>query len=374
MNKAIGLYLHVPFCQRKCLYCDFYSVTELEKREAYVRKLVEVIKESGKTLGRPLCDTVYFGGGTPSLLSTEQLYGILDAVNSSFSLKDPQITLEANPGTTDLNKLREMKALGINRISLGIQSACDCELKTLGRVHDSKQALDCARAVYKAGFEKLSVDLMYALPNQTLDSVKKSLSALLELDPGHVSSYCLTLSENVPLSKLDLIYPEDSIQQQMYLYICEALEKSGLMRYEISNFAKKGEESLHNLKYWNRENVLGLGPGAYSLLEGKRFSFDSDLDRFINEPPCDLICDLETLSPEDDAEEYIMLSLRTVKGFLWNEYTAIASEERVAHLKSILAKKLESWRKGGLVKTCSDGFSLTHKGAFVSNYIISDLI
>jgi len=374
MNKPIGLYLHVPFCIKKCLYCDFYSVSELEKRADYVKALARLIKESGKRLGRPLCDTVYFGGGTPSLLSTDELYTLLDAVDSSFDLKAQQITLEANPKTTDLQRLKEMRALGINRISLGIQSACDGELKTLGRLHNAEEALSCARDVYEAGFERLSVDLMYALPDQDMASVKQSLERILSLDPGHVSTYCLTLSDSSPLAKKALSYPDDCIQQQMYLYICERLEKAGINLYEISNFAKDGEESLHNLKYWSRDDVLGLGPGAYSLLQGRRFAFESNLNKFLNSTSEDMICDLELITKEDAANEYIMLSLRTVKGFQEKEFEALASRDRLRELHRVLDKKLGLWINEGLAVKTPCGFTLTNKGAFVSNYIISDLI
>ncbi len=374
MNK-IGVYLHLPFCRRRCLYCDFYSTDRLQQRTAYTDALCRHLRQVKERYPNLRADTLYLGGGTPSLLAVSDLKRLIVTVDECFPLtKDAEITLEANPATLQEETLPQLKALGINRISLGMQSANDGELKAIGRLHSAEDALRTAALVKKAGIPRMSLDLMYALPHQTPQSFRKSISLAVESGADHVSAYCLTLSDAVPLAHTDFPQADEEEQLQMYLDACSLLEKAGLFRYEISNFARPGCESKHNLKYWLRHPTLAFGAAAWSFFDGRRWALKADLDAVIRGDYFSLIEEEEVLSPEDALSETVMLSLRLSRGLCFDALRPLASPEAVQKKQAHIQKKLPSLVKAGLARATPQGFCLTPRGAFVSNAILADLI
>ncbi|MBP5288636.1 MAG: radical SAM family heme chaperone HemW [Clostridia bacterium] len=371
MNK-VGLYLHVPFCGRKCRYCDFYSLEETEKRRAYADKVLSLLPLYRERLGDRAVDTVYIGGGTPSLLSPASLEAILDGIRTQFTLTpDAEITAEANPESLSGEVLAAYRSGGVNRVSLGMQSAHDGELAMLGRIHTAAQTKDAVARAHQAGFENISLDLMYALPDQTADSFFQSVDTAVSYGIQHLSLYCLTLSEKAPLYARKDDLPDEETQRAMYLGAVDRAEKAGLKQYEISNFARPGFASRHNLRYWRREAYLGIGPGAWSYLDGERFGALPSLDRFLRAAdPAELIGEREKVDRAVEIEEEIILSLRLTEGLSARRLAALAGEERALAVMDRLAA-LES---AGLTCRTKEGFRLTARGFFVSNRILADLI
>ena len=351
----LGLYLHIPFCKRKCAYCDFYSGVFTEQlAEEYINALKREIKQWGGKINRPI-DTIYFGGGTPSLIA-EYLPAILECVNTNFRvLKDAEITLEINPQDNIEDILKFAKTAGVNRLSIGVQSGDDSELATLGRTHSVSDTAHAVKTAKKLGFSNISLDLMLGLPHSTTASLKKSLDFLLSLNPEHISAYILKIEPNTLFYKnrQTLALPEEDNVCDQYLFMCNYLEKSGFEHYEISNFAKSGYESRHNLKYWNCEEYLGLGPSAHSFLDGKRFYYPRNLKGFIsgNTPIPDGL--------GGDKNEQIMLALRLKSG---------------VKLEKINRNKATLFAKNGLGIIENGKFSLTDNGMLVSNQIITELL
>ncbi len=362
--KNLGLYIHIPFCLRKCPYCDFYSVRlDEDLKEQYISSVVSCI-EHYKNPERKV-DSIYFGGGTPSLLTEKDVYRILDTANRSFSVENAEITMEANPSSATFEKLLGYRTSGVNRISFGIQSLNDEELKDLGRLHDSKTATEAVNNAKKAGFNNLSADLMLGISRQTQESLCNSISALSKLDIQHVSAYMLSIEETTPYAKMknSLLLPDEEKTADLYITACNELEKHGFEQYEISNFAVKGFESRHNLKYWQLDEYLGIGPAAHSFYNGKRSYFPRDIESFIT-GGFSMMSD-DTFNP---AEEYVMLSLRLKNGL----------DLKTAYKYGVDTKKLlekaQRFIKQNLVIHGSDHLCLTKEGFLVSNYIISELI
>lgn len=351
----LGLYLHIPFCKRKCAYCDFYSaVFTGELAENYVTALQREIKQWGGKINRPI-DTIYLGGGTPSLLN-DRLSPILNTVRENFTvLENAEITLEINPQDDIEVILKNAKKAGINRLSIGAQSGSDSELKVLGRTHSAAETEKAVKTARKLGFSNISLDLMIGLPNSTIDTLRQSLDFLINLNPEHISAYILKIEPKTLFYKTQdtLNLPDDDAICDQYLFMCEYLEKAGYSHYEISNFAKSSFESRHNLKYWNCDEYLGLGPSAHSFLEGKRFFYPRDMKEFING---------NTPTPDGvggDKAEKIMLSLRLKKG---------------VDITLLPTKNLDFYIKNGLGKIENGKFCLTNQGMLVSNQIISQLL
>ena len=283
MEQTLGLYLHIPFCKSKCAYCDFYSLPHSEeKMDAYAAALLRHLEEVAPRCTAHTVDTVYFGGGTPSYLGEKRLTHLLKAVKKRFHVaSDAEITLEANPDSAgDWKALRTLRKAGFNRISLGVQAADDDLLRRIGRVHTWEQALSAAAAARMAGFDNLSLDLIYGLPGQTLEAWQDTLRSAAALEPQHLSCYGLKVEPGTPLwqqrDSADL--PDDDTQADMYLWTVDYLQKKGYEQYEISNFAQPGYESRHNLKYWTLGEYAGFGPGAHSDMGGVRFAYERDLD------------------------------------------------------------------------------------------------
>ena len=365
MNDT-ALYIHIPYCRSKCGYCDFCSSPDLSNSDAYVSELIRRIKanKTDKTV-----KSVYFGGGTPTYIGANRLCDILQAVKDNYTLSDKcEITAEANPGTVDYNGLVTMKKAGFNRLSAGIQTANEKELKALGRtshtVSDGAALVKNARA---AGFTNISLDLMYGIPLQTADSLKQSLDFVLSLCPEHISAYALKLEENTPLYRQNPALPDDDAVADMYVQINETLKASGYYRYEISNFAKPGFESRHNLRYWRGGDYIGIGAAAASLIGNIRYLQPPDVTGFINGAPPETV---ETLDEKGREEEFIMLRLRLTDGIDKKEYKAKFNSD----FDEKYGEKIKKYVKGGYASDTENRFYLTDKGVFVSNSVISDFI
>ncbi len=345
-----GLYIHVPFCIKKCRYCDFYSVTDLSLAEKYTKAAVRNISQITDKF-----DTVYFGGGTPSLLSAEQISEILSAVKIA---PNAEISMECNPNSVTENYLKEIYSAGINRLSFGVQSFCDTELKMLGRLHTAEEAIAAINSAHSVGFENISADIMLAVSGQTKESLRQSLDVLGTLPLTHVSAYMLKVEEGTPLSRdkrlLSEIPDEDSTAE-MYLLAVRKLESMDFEQYEISNFAKKNFECRHNLKYWRCEEYYGIGPAAHSFVNGERYCCPKNIADFISAEVQGKV----TLENGGSESEKAMLSLRLTK-------EGIAAEKMSAET----AKNAEILVQKGLMKKEQDSFKLTPEGCLVSNQII----
>lgn len=365
--KKIGLYIHIPFCLQKCAYCDFYSIPNSD--EAMQRRYINALNLHMKTLSAIMedrvFDTVYIGGGTPGILSSDLLDELMKEVRASFQLTDDaEITLETNPALANEEKFRLMRSLGINRLSIGMQSADDQILRKLGRIHNFDQFAETFRLARRAGFENLSGDVMYALPGQTVDQLLDTLHALIALEPEHISMYGLKVEDNTPFGRMGdrLELPDEDTQCAMYESACDLLDNAGYHRYEISNFARDGFESRHNLRYWHREEYLGLGPASHSFVNGVRYSYSRSIEDYMRAleqgrlPSTD---SYESITPSDSLSESIMLGLRLAEGIPETDE---------------LLRKCENYLRYGFMERQNGRIAFTTKGFLVSNTILADLI
>ena len=376
-KTPLGIYIHIPFCRSKCQYCDFYSLTTKDDKllDSFLQAMCMHIKEAGALAPGYRVDTVYFGGGTPTFFGADGMATLLAAVRKAFDVGgDAEITFEANPDSVSPKLLRRLRAEGFNRVSLGVQCDDDEILKKLGRPHNYAQAVAAVERIRKAGFRNLSLDLMYGLPGQTLDGWKDTLRHVLALNPEHMSCYGLKVEERTPLySYKDLCnLPDDDAQADMYLAAVEILRSKGYRQYEISNFAKKGLVSKHNMKYWQGGEYLGFGPDASSDFGGKRFTFVRDLMGYIDgvKGKGQVIADIQEIPFRERAGEYLMTRLRTVAGINAEEY-----EKKYLLPFGPLERSLEQHAAKGLASKAPDGrWYLTPQGFLVSNTIITDLL
>ena len=347
------IYIHIPFCKRKCLYCDFYSVCDKDRQGAYKDALIKEISSHKGTR----TSTVYIGGGTPTVLG-ENLLSIIDAVNENFRLeKDYEFTVEANPGTVDEKLLRGLYDRGVNRLSLGAQSFNDNELSVLGRIHTAKEIFKSCEMVKNAGFENFSLDLMLATPLQTMESLSYSLDCIEKINPPHVSAYSLIVEEGTPFYDMELSLPEEDTEREMYYYASERLANIGLHRYEISNFAQKGYESRHNSGYWQDEEYLGLGAGAHSYWEKARFYNAPDIEKYIKGEGRK-----EGYTPISDRErklELFMLGLRMTEGVAYN---------------GEFPEKVNPLLEKGLLEINAGRLMLTQKGTDLANLVFMEFL
>lgn len=364
MKKPLGIYVHIPFCVKKCGYCDFCSVTDFSLIEKYVARMCEDIISAGKAHGeRYFVDTVYFGGGTPTCVG-EGLCKILSAIRSAFELNNnAEISFEANPATADTKLLRKLRESGFNRLSIGIQSANENELRRLGRIHTFEEAVRLTAQGRAAGFEDIGGDLMLGIPEQTRESMARSICALAALGMEHISAYMLKIEPNTPFGEYPPAdIPDEDETAEIYLEAVRLMQELGYSRYEISNFAKPGFECRHNMKYWTLGDYLGFGPTAHSCFEGRRTSTEGSVKEY---------CDGKNVKKDrgecGDIEEYIMLSLRTRQG-VSNSF--IADRYSKSFRPSTVIRSLE---KNGLI-TVGENITLTDNGILVSNGIITELI
>ena len=370
-KPALGLYIHIPFCKAKCAYCDFYSLAHSEeKMDAYVAALLRHLEEVAPRAAGMQVDTVYFGGGTPSYLGAARLCRILQTVLRRYDVaRDAEITLEANPDSAgDWKELRRLRRAGFNRLSLGVQSTDDALLRRIGRIHTYEQVQQAVTAARKAKFTDLSLDLIYGLPGQTMEDWQRTLADAVALGPEHLSCYGLKLEEGTPLwqQRQTLTLPDDDAQADMYLYTVAALGEMGYEQYEISNFAKPGKASRHNLKYWRMEEYAGFGPGAHSDFGGVRYGYVRDIDSYIAGRL--VLSESETDSTLARDYEYVMLSLRTAAGIDRQTF-----EKRYRQRFQPMEALFEQYEKAGLASRTEGGWRLTPKGFLVSNSIITAL-
>jgi oxygen-independent coproporphyrinogen-3 oxidase len=362
MNMT-GLYIHTPFCIRKCPYCDFYSLPmEDSLADAYVAAVLEVLRSGHFPVGA--VDTVYFGGGTPSLLGVARLEAILQAISRAYTVAaGAEITLEVNPVSVPPEAFGELRATGINRLSVGVQSAVGEELRFLGRLHGVEEAARCLEAAKAGGFDNLSADLMLGLPGQTTESLAKSVAFLAEFEVAHVSAYLLKIEEGTPFHHRGICPDEDEAADR-YLECVAVLAERGYLQYEISNFAKSGWESRHNLKYWLGEPYLGIGSAAHSCLGGRRFFYARDVAGFLRDPLA-----VTDDGPAGDFDEYAMLRLRLTRGLNLTEAQTLYGVDKEA-----LKQKALPYVGRRLARLEGEVLSLTPEGFLLSNTILAALL
>lgn len=357
-----GLYVHIPFCKRRCLYCDFFSTTCLERRKEYVAALLAEIRARKDEASEPI-RTIYIGGGTPSTLDAEDITRILHAINAPEAI---EITMELNPGDAMKEYMHALRAAGINRLSIGVQSFQDDLLQAIGRRHNRLQAIQAIQMAQEAGFDNLSIDLMYALPGQAMEQWKADIRTVLNLNVQHISSYGLMYEEGTALTKMrdqgQLMPIDEETENAMYDYLCEQLQQAGFVHYEVSNFALPGYEAKHNSAYWDHTPYIGVGAGAHSFVPPVRSWNPSDLDAYITGITAqNLQRESETLTDEDLYNERIMLGLRTNRGIA--EPIPVQCRSKVDRL---IAEHLLSRRDGQIVAT--------QQGLHILNRIIEELM
>lgn len=362
MMKA-GLYFHIPYCVRKCEYCDFYSISDLGSQQTYfeaIRKEMEDYRYKNI-----LVDSVFIGGGTPSYADAKEVENLLERAREIFLFSpDTEITIELNPKTFDEEKLLVYRRSGVNRISMGLQSANDDELSKLGRIHTAKEFLSSYHLLRKTGFSNINIDIMYGLPDSTVTTLQKTLTFLKELDCEHISAYALTLGEDSPLYQRGYRFPDDDGVYEQYRLVCEML--SDYRHYEISNFVKMGTSPCrHNLKYWQRAPYLGFGAAAHSFYENCRWENPADIQGYIKQRERGAHSLITNISAEEAMWETLMLSLRTDSG--------VSFSQLPEHFWEQNRSLLQQYEAHGYVKTGETGFSLTEDGYFVSNSILTSL-
>lgn len=367
-----GLYVHIPFCKSKCRYCDFNSYAKMEEYMApYFYALLKEAKVY-RDLGIKL-DTVYFGGGTPTYVDLKLLSACVDGIFEVFDiLPDAEVTMECNPGTVDLDGLKILRGLGINRLSIGLQSTDNKVLEALGRIHTFEDFQRCFSNARDAGFDNLSIDLMYGLPDVSVSAWQNTLSRAAAFDPEHISCYALKVEDGTPFAKMDLNLPDEDICADMYEIAVEELSKRGCKRYEISNFAKVGFESRHNLKYWRCQDFLGLGAGAYSCLGNRRFSNECSLDGYIQKindlGKAEVWSSVQTKA--EQMSEFMFLGLRCDSGVSDNEF----KKRFEISFFDVFAQPVKKYTEWGFLVRDGDRLRFSDKGFFVSNTILADFV
>ena len=382
-KRNLELYLHIPFCVRKCNYCDFFSASGTEEEQAaYVSAMVQEIQSYQELSGEYEVQTIFLGGGTPSLLTPEQIEKIFTTIYHIFSVNEnAEITMEMNPGTVDIEKLRAMKAAGVNRLSIGLQSAQNEELKMLGRMHTYEEFLETWKLTEQAGFKNRNIDLMSALPGQTIESYEDTLSKVLALEPEHISAYSLILEEGTVFydwyekGKLDRgawKLPSEEEEYAMGELTIQRLAEAGMHRYEISNYAKPGKECRHNLGYWDRVEYLGIGAGSSSLIKGERFDHIRDRKAYIEKirNGGSILIDREILSVESQMEEFMYLGLRKIVGVSRTDFQNYFGK----NVDDVYGKILDKLEEEQLLEFSGNRIRLTHRGMDVSNCVLAEFL
>ena len=375
-----GIYTHIPFCKQACSYCDFYFVTKPDNKDLYVDKLIdEILSKKNTAYSSEKIETIYFGGGTPSLLDIHQFDRIFSALDNCFDLTLKEVTVELNPDDVTKEYLAGLKSIGVNRVSMGVQTFDEDLLLFMNRTHNSKEALRCLELLQSSDINVFTADLIYGNPGQTLEMLEKDLDILLQFDPPHVSAYALTIEPKTRLGKQlelgRLIPAEDETVEQHFELVEEKLKQKNILRYEVSNFAKRGAEAVHNSNYWEHKNYLGLGPGAHSFLWDKsantanRWENEPDLKEYLQTTDFDTD-QKEELSLQNLAEERIMLGLRTVKGISLKElevnYGYLFSEKQMEYISQK--------ERAGKIQLESGSIRLTSSGFKIADALTLDLI
>ena len=377
----LGIYIHIPFCVKKCDYCDFISYSNcFDMQEKYVEKLLEEIEENKDLLKNNFISTIYIGGGTPSAIKSELIKKILDKIYdvSRIDKEKVEITIEVNPGTTTKSNLQMYRDCGINRLSIGLQSTDDTMLKEIGRIHNYNQFLDTYKWAGEAGFENINVDLMIGLPNQIIKDIKDSLNKIIKLEPEHISVYSLIVEEETPIFKEiqneTLKLPSDELERKMYWYVKDELEKSGYAHYEISNFAKPGFESKHNMNCWKQQEYIGVGAAAHSYTNGVRFSNVDTIEEYISNyekgKEEDNLIFHEKQNKQSMMKEYMMLGLRKIEGIKIQDFKNKFAENPIFSYR----KELEKLVNEELIEIDGDVIKLTKKGLDLANLVWEEFV
>lgn len=372
-TASMEIYIHIPFCAKKCEYCDFLSGPAGGKEQrVYVQALLKEIRAAEEGQGRSV-SSIFIGGGTPSLLKEDLLGSVLNEIYKKFNLEpEAEISIEVNPGTVSLKKLEAYRRMGINRLSIGLQSTDDRELKTLGRLHNYAQFLETYQAAGNAGFDNINIDLMSALPDQTYEGWVTNLRRTAELLPAHISAYSLIIEEGTPFALRELNLPDEETEYRMYEDTAAILKEYGYEQYEISNYAKKGKRCRHNVGYWTRCDYLGFGLGAASLWGNKRFSNTADMEEYLNNSafPERIRLMEPVLSREDEMAEFMFLGLRMTEGVS----EAAFRQEFGVEMREIYGEVLKKYTDMELLEEKDGRIFLTRKGIHVSNSVMSDFL
>ena len=369
----LELYVHIPFCVRKCQYCDFLSgPSDEETKDRYIEALLKEIRAAEHTEDYEIV-SVFIGGGTPSALKAEAIASIMRTLQEKFFFcEDAEVTIEANPGTVYLEKLTIYRNVGINRLSLGLQSTDAEELKLLGRIHSYEEFLKSYEWAREAGFSNINIDLMFAIPGQTGEAWRQHLYQVAELNPEHISAYSLIIEEGTPFAEQNLDLPDEDTEYQMYEDTAEILERYGYRQYEISNYAKQGYMCRHNAGYWQRLEYLGFGLGASSLYGGMRFSNTHQMQEYLTDSrkPEQIRKDVTVLSRNEQIEEFMFLGLRMTEGISEKKF----EENFNVRLMDIYGDILQKYEETGFMEHIETKWRLTRKGIHVSNHILADFL
>lgn len=372
-SAPLELYIHIPFCVKKCDYCDFLSgPANRSRQEAYVTALLKEIRSLSYDGGRQVV-SVFFGGGTPSLIEAAFIEKILFNLKEKFSVSpEAEITIEANPGTLTQEKLEIYRRAGVNRLSLGLQSADDRDLRMLGRIHTYEEFLESFFLARKCGFSNINVDLISAIPGQTLEGWHRNLRTAAELGPEHISAYSLIVEEGTPFASRELDLPDEDTEYSMYEDTAKILSEYGYHQYEISNYAKEGMECIHNIGYWKRREYLGLGLGAASLYEEVRFSNTRDMEEYLagSSKPEQIRMEVQHLTQRDEMEEFMFLGLRMTDGVLEKDFADYFG----VPLSQIYGKVLHKYEQMGFLEQKDGWWRFTRRGIHVSNVILAEFL
>lgn len=381
-KEELGIYIHIPFCMQKCLYCDFVSyINKSECVKEYINCMIKEIQSYD--LKKYNITTIYIGGGTPSFIESDYIKEIINVIQNKLEKNDTrwediEITIEVNPGTVTLEKLNDYKTVGINRISLGLQATQDRLLKRIGRIHNYKDFLEAYELLKRVGFNNINVDLMIGLPNQSIKDLKESLEKIIKLNPNHISVYSLIIEDGTPISKLldeeKIKLPDEEIERQMYWYVKNKLELNGYNHYEISNFSKKGKESKHNLNCWKQKQYIGIGAAAHSYFKDIRYSNTNNIEEYIknikenNIEKNRKIEEKQTI--EDKKNEFIMLGFRMIEGVNIADFKA----KFVDNPLYVYREKIKKLTDEGLIEVDLNNIKLTNKGLDLANVVFEEFI
>ena len=372
-NSPMEIYIHIPFCIRKCDYCDFLSGPSGPEEQAdYVQALLREIQAVEEGEGRSV-SSIFIGGGTPSVLDERLLGDILREIRNRFKMEeDVEITIEVNPGTANIGKLQAYREMGINRLSIGLQSPQDRELKILGRIHNYEQFLETYQEARTVGFDNINIDLMSAIPDQTYEGWVKNLRTVAELEPEHISAYSLIVEEGTPFAARKLNLPDEDTEYNMYEATAQILKEYGFEQYEISNYARKGRKCRHNVGYWTRQDYLGFGLGASSLYGKERFANTADMKKYLeNSRNPEKIREKEpSLTREDEMAEFMFLGLRMTKGISKADFQRCFG----CTIESVYGEVLEKYESMELLLEKDGRIFLSREGIHVSNSIMAEFL
>ena len=375
-KNEIGIYVHIPFCKKKCDYCDFISYCN---KDNLIEKYVEAMKKEIESQNiKPEITTIYIGGGTPSYIDSKYIIQIMNKIKEKNVSPNAEITIEVNPGTVTMEKLEDYRSCGINRISIGLQSTNNTLLKEIGRIHDFKQFLETYKMAKKVGFKNINVDLMLGLPNQRIKDLKESLEQILKLKPKHISVYSLIVEDGTPIAnkieKGELQLPDEELERNMYWFVKNTLELNGYKHYEISNFAKKGYESKHNLNCWNQKEYIGIGVAAHSYRDITRYSNTENIEEYIknvNNEEFNKNKIIHEVQKEDDAKkEFMLLGLRKIDGIKISDFKNKFGDNPIYLYRNELKKLIDE----KLLIIDNNDIRLSNKGIDLANLVWEEFV